>query len=254
MTSFIGAPILLIFLFWGQAPFALLILAISLICLFEVATILKESIGRIDATLAFVFGALYPIAALRFGEKGLLSLFALNLASALLLVLFFKRESLKRAAFTLIAPAYISFLFSHLILLRYIDRKMVLAVLFATWAFDTFAFLVGSKFGRIKVSPKISPNKTLEGTVAGFLAALIVLFVIRFENMAVLSRGLLGASIAAAAQVGDLIESKFKRLVKVKDSGSILPGHGGFLDRFDSLILAAPIAYYLFIYFGWAGR
>jgi phosphatidate cytidylyltransferase len=137
------------------------------------------------------------------------------------------------------ALLYIPFLLGHLYLLRAGPEglRRALLTVAAVWATDLVAFFAGRYLGRHKLAPRLSPGKTVEGAVAGLLA-----------GMAVGVIGHLGAAfglaVAVAAEAGDLFESWLKRRARVKDSGTILPGHGGVLDRFDSLFLAAPVAYW----------
>lgn len=121
-----------------------------------------------------------------------------------------------------------------------------LAVLMlAVWGMDTAAYAVGKAAGRHKLCPKISPGKTVEGAIGGLLAAVALTAGLGHWLSLPLAHGLiLGASIGVAGQVGDLFQSLLKRRAGVKDSGSLLPGHGGVLDRFDSLLFAAPLAYF----------
>ena len=114
----------------------------------------------------------------------------------------------------------------------------VLSIFLCTWSCDVMAYLVGSRWGTVRVCPHISPHKSLEGFIGGFVAstlfgALCALF-FKFSPMAFI---LVGAACGSAGQLGDLVESLIKRENDVKDSGHIFPGHGGFLDRFDSVLV-----------------
>lgn len=127
------------------------------------------------------------------------------------------------------------------------------AVLFcATWLVDTGAYLVGSRFGRHKMTPVLSPKKTWEGAVGGVLftiitvVALIPLFRLSDNYPMII---LLGVVIGVVAQIGDLVESFFKRQVGVKDSGNLIPGHGGMFDRIDSLLFTGAGMYYFVVFF-----
>lgn len=122
-------------------------------------------------------------------------------------------------------------------------------VLMATWSNDVFAYLVGRKWGKTKLIPSVSPNKTWEGTLGGLLFAALAAFITGyfFENTWNYTYLILGISIGIGATVGDLIESKIKRMAHVKDSGNIIPGHGGILDRFDATLLTMPL--YLITYY-----
>jgi phosphatidate cytidylyltransferase len=127
--------------------------------------------------------------------------------------------------------------------LQHRDRGLVFLLLAIVWLGDTAAFYVGSRFGRHKMAPTISPKKTWEGAAAGFLTGVAAAAAWSLWWRGGLEPELLvlGAFTAAAAQVGDLVESMLKRGVGVKDSGHVLPGHGGLLDRCDALLFAAPV-------------
>lgn len=121
-------------------------------------------------------------------------------------------------------------------------------ILFCLWINDTMAYLVGSFIGKTPLSP-ISPKKTWEGTVGGILLCILLAFTVTwFTRYDAIQVAILAAVAAIAGTFGDLFESKLKRMAGVKDSGSIMPGHGGFLDRFDSLLFAVP-ACWLLLYF-----
>ena len=130
----------------------------------------------------------------------------------------------------------------------------VMAVLFTVFAADTGAFVVGRAFGRHRLAPAISPAKSWEGFVGGVLAAVGMAFVILYKDrddfLSIPQSLLLGLVIALAAVVGDLFESSVKRDLEVKDSGRVLGGHGGMLDRLDSLLWAGPAAYFAILAFG----
>ena len=125
---------------------------------------------------------------------------------------------------------------------------LLLFAMVIIWVGDTAAYFVGRSIGKYKLAPHLSPKKTWEGTVASFLGSLIVAFVFA-RYMTVPLKHLLGMAAAGnvAGQVGDLLESAYKRSAGIKDSGSILPGHGGVLDRIDALILAIPVVWYYWI-------
>ena len=131
------------------------------------------------------------------------------------------------------------------------EPARVLMIIFTVWVNDIFAYLVGCSIGKHKMCPTISPKKSWEGFFGG------VLFAVGFAMAAgymmegnILSWGGLGLVIALAGVAGDLLESKLKRECGVKDSGNLIPGHGGVLDRFDALLIAAPVAYVYMLIFG----
>lgn len=130
-------------------------------------------------------------------------------------------------------------------------KFLIMGIFILIWVNDSFAYLVGKSIGRTKLFPSVSPKKTVEGTIGGFIFSLAAAyFMSKYETNISLSQWLILASvIVLTGSLGDLIESKFKRAAGVKDSGAILPGHGGMLDRLDSLIFAAPFAYLTLIIF-----
>jgi len=128
-------------------------------------------------------------------------------------------------------------------------------LLIGVWVHDTLAYFVGSKWGLNKLAPEISPNKSVEGSIAGILGTVILFlsFSILYPDLMPIGPFLsilLGLGLSVFSQLGDLMESSMKRQLKVKDSGSLIPGHGGILDRFDSLMLATPFVYYFILLFG----
>nr|WP_299388420.1 phosphatidate cytidylyltransferase [Allomuricauda sp.] len=125
------------------------------------------------------------------------------------------------------------------------SQFLIVGIFILIWVNDTFAYLVGRTLGRTKLYPAVSPKKTVEGSVGGLIFALLAAyFLANYEPSLTLTEWLVLATvIVIAGSLGDLLESKFKRLANVKDSGAILPGHGGIWDRLDSLVFAAPFAY-----------
>ena len=153
---------------------------------------------------------------------------------------------------TILGTAWIALGLGHLLLLRDVlayGRIAVFAVLIAVFADDTGAYLVGRLIGRHKLAPSLSPGKTWEGFVAGTLAAVAACFFTLYDDrnefLSIWQAVVLGLAIALAGAAGDLFESALKRDLKVKDSGQLLGGHGGVLDRIDSLLFAAVAAFYV---------
>lgn len=175
------------------------------------------------------------------------------------------RFAIHDAAFTLMGILYIGLTFSHLVLLRFTDSSLIIATplgslsagaaylwlaLVGTWASDTFAFFVGSKLGKVKLCPAISPGKTREGAAGGVIGSVIAVTLLGYLFHLPLIHGVsLGLLVGIVAPLGDLAESALKRWAGVKDSGRLLPGHGGVLDRFDSIMFAVPAVYYYILLF-----
>lgn len=158
---------------------------------------------------------------------------------------------------TVLGAAWIAFGLGHLLLIRDLHvhgRLVAYAVLLTVWAADTFAYFGGRLLGRRKMAPTLSPSKTWEGFVIGALAGVFVAFVTLYDTrhtyLPVWKAVVLGVVVVIAAAVGDLFESMLKRDMQVKDTGRLLGGHGGILDRVDALLFASAASYYLLIGFG----
>ena len=159
---------------------------------------------------------------------------------------------------TMLGVVWVAGGLAALILVRSAERGRLtlLTVLLAVWADDTAAFFVGRAIGRHRMAPTLSPKKSWEGFAGGTAAAIAVAFFALYQDrdsyLSIWQSIVLGAVIAVAAVLGDLFESAVKRDAAVKDSGRLLGGHGGFLDRLDSLLFAGPAAYAAILAFGHA--
>ncbi|MFC1904485.1 phosphatidate cytidylyltransferase [Chloroflexota bacterium] len=162
---------------------------------------------------------------------------------------------------TIAGVLYVGWLLSYLVALRGLDnpqtvlldegRNWLFFVIFTTFASDSAAFFVGRAWGKHHLAPSVSPSKTWEGTIAGISGAIIASLVLTSLLSLPLGYGqaiLLGLMVSVFGQLGDLIESLFKRNMGVKDSGKLIPGHGGFLDRMDSIVFAGIVVYYYVIW------
>ncbi|HET9951282.1 MAG TPA: phosphatidate cytidylyltransferase [Candidatus Eisenbacteria bacterium] len=171
------------------------------------------------------------------------------------------KQAIANSAATLLGVFYIGWLGTHIVLLRELPwvlgepyaRGAAYAMLpfVMVWCCDTAAYLVGRAFGRRRLMPEVSPRKTAEGAWAGLLAAIAAAFLARATFARFLTVGdaaLLGFFVGVFGQLGDLVESLLKRDSEAKDTSQLIPGHGGVLDRFDSLFFAAPVVYYFLLF------
>ncbi|MBD3180871.1 phosphatidate cytidylyltransferase [Candidatus Poribacteria bacterium] len=164
------------------------------------------------------------------------------------------QSALLKVSSTLLGIIYLGWLFGHhIILLRKMQDGIALVILLSgiTWIGDIGAYLVGKRFGKHKVIPAISPGKSLEGYIGGIVLSCLAAFLIGrwlLPEIALVHIIIMGAGLTIIGQIGDLAESMLKRGADLKDSGSIIPGHGGILDRCDSLIFITPAFYYYTIY------
>ena len=162
---------------------------------------------------------------------------------------------------TFTGSVYVGWAFGyHLLLLRqtgdaldcHVGANLIVFLLTIVWCGDIAAYLVGSRFGKHKLKPKTSPNKTIEGAISGLIfgvfAGLVLWFFLLQGTIDIVNAFVIGVVLGVISQLSDLGESTIKRTAKVKDSGNIVPGHGGLLDRCDGLILSTPVLYYYFEY------
>lgn len=177
------------------------------------------------------------------------------LMSALTLFVRFQHTTLKESSSAFWGIIYVGGLLGYLLLIRVAFTFEFTIMLFVVvWANDTFAYFAGRKWGKRKLSPVVSPGKSVEGAIGGLLGPVVLLtglYYVIGEHYP-LGLGLtiiLTVYITAFAQIGDLIESAVKRKLDTKDSGGIIPGHGGILDRFDSIMFAAPFTYLFLLLF-----
>lgn len=192
----------------------------------------------------------------------------LILTGSLLLIMvreLFRRDmsrSLGHIAVTIFGIMYIGWMGSHLVMLRQlpvalglediIGARLVFFAALVTWSTDTGAYLFGVALGRHKLIPRISPNKTVEGALGGLLAAGFCGWICSkglTPFLTPLAATVIGLITGVMAQLGDLVESMIKRDVGIKDTAELIPGHGGILDRFDSLLFTVPVLYYYFRFF-----
>jgi phosphatidate cytidylyltransferase len=205
-----------------------------------------------------------PVAAAMWGTAGLSAIVTLLIAASLAWHVLFLRVRTADTAVTVFGALYTGFLLSYLVLIIDVyaaGRLLALVVVLSVWANDSCAYVLGSLIGRHKIAPRISPKKSWEGFLAG-LAATVAVWVIAPRLLSQLLPTLTAAeltlpwatatgfAVGLAVIIGDLTESRIKREAGVKDSGNALPGHGGFLDRLDSLILVCLVGYWML---SWAG-
>ncbi|WP_036383055.1 phosphatidate cytidylyltransferase [Muricauda sp. MAR_2010_75] len=249
ITGVIYVVLLLGSVFLSSDAFDFLFMAFGLACLYEFKRIVRLKGYYIFAaylTLWWIFIYLVQEDTV----VTILMLLTLTVDLALLMFLFSKRPK-KFTDFQkfVIAVFYIGGGFIFLTMIPYKEDNfaqfLIMGIFILIWVNDTFAYLVGRTLGRTKLYPEVSPKKTIEGSLGGLIFALASAYIMScYETRLSLTEWMILATvIVIAGSLGDLLESKFKRMAGVKDSGAILPGHGGIWDRLDSLVFAAPFAY-----------
>ena len=248
-----GVVIVVALLCFSQGTFWTTLLAAAIVGLgtLEFTSALQARGFRPASVLALIGALMLPIAAREYGTAAYPIFFGLIVVFSMLWFLWevTPGRPLLGVATTVLGFAYVGGLggFAGLILAGSDGVGIILGVVLCVIAYDVFGFFIGSQFGKSPIAPRVSPNKSFEGTLAGMVAAVVVgwLIVSRIEPWSPGKAAVLGLFVAAGAFLGDLCESMIKRDLGVKDFGSLLPGHGGVLDRFDSLLFCLPIAYYL---------
>jgi len=258
LTALVALPILL-YTVWSEIPYFFVALAaIAILLALGEFYNLASKVGSRPQTLPGCAAALLVVACFVFGEMAWVAAVMAALAIASLAVALTRPEemnkSLGSAAATVFGVVYVALLASSLIGVRMIQSptphlaSKLLTMFFAmVMMTDTGAYYTGRSVGRRKLAPRVSPGKTVEGAVGGFMTAVItgpLCKWIFFPEIHVIHAMALGATIGILGQVGDLAESMLKRGSGVKDSGNLLPGHGGMLDRVDSILFCAPLLYY----------
>lgn len=252
ITAAIGAPFVIWLIGWShEYVFDAVIAAVAVLAMIEFINLGKAKGYHIPLALCVVIMIIIMAAFILEQLSVELGVFAALLLIPASYVFGGKplEDSLPSSAVAVLATTYVGMLGGSLIRLRndFPDgSKLVFFLLLVVWLGDSGAYYVGKKFGKRKLSPRISPKKTIEGLAGGMATSLIAAVVIHFtffQNFPLHHAIIAGVLLSFAGVVGDLAESMWKRSADVKDSGTLLPGHGGFLDRFDSILFTAPILY-----------
>jgi len=267
LSAVVVLPFILVSIWFGPPWFSLLIAVAGLLGVIEFYSMFAN--GRLRASyyigmlwvLFFVCHAHYTDAYDSETTQSIVT--AVLVGSAVLvsvLIALHRRSSEERLvvrwSWILAGMLYMGWMLSHWVLMRnsgdWPGRDWVLITLLSTFAVDTTAYFVGRAFGKHKLAPNISPGKTWEGAIGGLTAGMAAVIILSLALGVEIGYGpliIIGVLIGTIAQVGDLAESKLKRVTGVKESGAIIPGHGGILDRLDSVVLTGVVVYYCLEWF-----
>jgi len=263
LTAIVGLPILL-YTVWSPTPyFFVALIAIAVVLALAEFYSLASKIGAKPQALAGYAAALVVIASFVYDEPRLAIAALSALVIGSLAAAVFKpdevKESLLSVSASVFGVIYVALLAGCLAGVRMIpdtfaglggthfSSKLITTFFAIVMMTDTGAYYTGRTIGRHKLAPRISPGKTIEGSAGGFIAAVaagLLCRLIFFPELPIAHALLLAAAIGALGQIGDLAESMLKRSANVKDSGKLLPGHGGVLDRIDSILFCAPLLYF----------
>lgn len=248
-SAAVGIPLILLAVWVGDGLLAAVVAVAVFIAVIEVAAA-RGVAGTLPALLSAALAAALPAAALA-GEDCLLGALtgAVLLSSTAFALTREPREGVEAWLWSIAGVLYFGALAAHFVLLREAGngRDWLFFVLLTVWITDTGAYAVGSAIGRRRLAPAISPGKTVEGAVGSFVTGFVAVFGLNEAfglDLAVEHRVALGLILPPVILLGDLAESALKRSLGVKDSSSLVPGHGGIADRLDSLLFAAPVVYY----------
>lgn len=256
ISSLVALPILLFVVFMGGVYVQGAALILSLMGLYEFYHAFRQAGYQPSSKLGYSFTViLYILGFLEAGPTFYIGLVFMFLYSVLIFNVLSRHEAILDMALTFLGFFYVGFSFFHVALIATIDTNFFIWYIFIlAWGSDTFAYFAGRLFGRHKLIEHVSPKKTIEGAVGGLVGATLcsVAFAFIFKPEFMGFAVVLGMVGSVLAQSGDLIASKLKRYCGIKDFGKIMPGHGGVLDRFDSIILTAPFIYYFVsVYMKW---
>lgn len=269
-TAGVFIPLLVFIIYMGGIYYLILVLVFTVLGLNEFYTIMKTRGYNPWKVLGMIGGGLL-VAGTFILDSYFLNIYFTLLILSILVAQLFRRElevSISRISVTLFGILYPAWLLSHAVLLRNLTIEnpgslhlfnllswgkntlgisLVLFTLAATFMNDTGAYFIGRKWGKNKLARRVSPNKTVEGLVGGIIFTIITCILMRYIlslSLDYINLIVLALVLSLSALLGDLVESMLKREVDIKDSGNIFPGHGGILDRADSLLFTLPIAYY----------
>jgi phosphatidate cytidylyltransferase len=257
LTAAVGLPAIILAILLGPAPFAIFLAVVSAGCTVELAGLFSaERRGPASLVATLWAAALATRFLTSLGDApGLLITLPLVVLLLLLLPAGARRQPFSSWSWSIAAAFYAGWLVGHWGGLYTLESgvSLVLFGLLTTFGYDTTAYFAGRALGRHKLAPSLSSGKTWEGVAGGFLGAvaialgayLLLPHVLGPLPFGMAATALAAVLIAVTAQVGDLVESALKRSAGVKDAGRLLPGHGGMLDRFDSVLLTGTVLYYV---------
>jgi len=258
LSGFVFVSVLIFSILYSKITFISLFFILMIFCLYEFQKMikLKSLFPYLIGILLFIFGNILNVEDLPsiiiFEYVGV-ALF-LTIFMSFASILFAKKEEvISHLGKIFLTIIYIVVPFTLMVQIPFLNTEysyvntIILGVFILIWTNDTFAFLIGKNFGKHKLLKRISPNKTIEGFVGGMVFTFIASFILAnvFTSLSIDKWIVIAGIVSVFGVLGDLIESMFKRQAGVKDSSNFIPGHGGFLDRFDSVIFAAP---FIFIY------
>lgn len=263
LVSIVSIPVIVSICIIGKIPFLIFSLIIGMVSFYEFSRMALKKKNYVNNILGLFFTLIIIINS--YSEFVSLKILFLIISVFLFGAELFreKNSSINNIGSTLVGLFYIGLFTASLVRIREFyagddllysqSGFIIVSAMVAIWVCDSAAYFFGTAFGKHKLFPRVSPNKSWEGTLAGFVFAVIAMAaakIIILDFFSWLDIIIIGVIIGSMGQIGDLIESMLKRDAGVKDSSAIIPGHGGVFDRFDSLFFTAPIIYiYMYLFF-----
>ncbi|MDR1941091.1 MAG: phosphatidate cytidylyltransferase [Endomicrobium sp.] len=257
LTAIAGIPLIFACVYFGDLPFFIMMFIVSFFCVQEYLSIVKQykphaAASLILASAFFIFLCFFKEFP---ADKSAVCAIAMLFIFFVLEVFWGNPQlSVERISASFLGSFFLPLAFAHMVYLRQMTsgREIIFFLFLTVWILDTAAYAFGRMFGRHKLAPNVSPKKTIEGAAAGIVFGLLTAVICKYAFMdSVFTLPqilLLGLIISTVGQFSDLAESLVKRDGNIKDSGKIIPGHGGVFDRFDSYIFAAPAVYYFLLF------
>lgn len=244
ISGLVGLLMLLAVVIKGGIVLNLSVFIISIIALYEFSKVILLMNLKVFNLNNYGFAFLLLIIGITDKQNLIQPVIFIYLISTIILLVLKDNTNPVDIGINIFAGFYTVFLPFHVTLMN--GSKLIWLIFIGAWASDTFAYFTGKKIGKRKLCPNLSPNKTIEGFIGGILGSLIItiIFVYYFDLGFYIQFAILSIISSISSVFGDLTASRIKRIVKIKDFGNIMPGHGGVLDRFDSILFTAPVVYY----------
>ena len=246
-------PIAVWIILLGGLPLRITLFILSLISTFELFRALQGHLNPLNYISFLAIGVYYFLVT---PTNYTFFIFVIGwlISNLTTLVFYHDKFNSKDVLINIATPLYPMILLSTIYYAVLFNPRLAWIMFLSAWSYDSFAYFTGKLIGKHKFTPKLSPNKTIEGFIGGIIGAMLVcyiyfVFVIDFTQMNAIIFSLLSGIIAVFGQIGDLAASSIKRHCGIKDFGHIIPGHGGIMDRFDSLMFTAPLTFILILFF-----
>lgn len=259
VSAALGILYLVLVIYLGGWYYNLSLICLMFVCLTEIYNAMEQAFFSPQRLIGYLFVLLLlPVFQLK-GMMGVFALFTILSLASIALMIYKGKQKFRTVVSTIFCMVYPVIPLSFLLFIKYLQPYLLgtialSTVLISAWTTDTFAYFTGITFGKHKICPQISPKKTIEGSIGGFLGSIIVSSILGFifeyylySDIQWFHYSIMGFLAGVFAQIGDLSASAIKRYTGIKDFSGFFPGHGGMLDRFDSILFTAPVIYFYFV-------